>query len=502
MTHKKRYLSLPSFVLQWKRKKQWYHQRFDGAPLYLFAVGEAETQVERRKPSGTEARDSRVSFFSADGKGDWYLGMDDIHRGSQAIIRLARQNRNISRQLMHKWLRDEQNFKHFFWSFQAQSLKQLTDTELMALYKKYYRLFHRRFTSSSIIDHFALGTDDLIATMLRKELGKLGKESDFTSAFSIATAPTKQSFVNEAEIELLKIALKPQWTRFELEDYQSKYFWTRNNYFSAKVLTVKHFEREIRLWKESGVDLRGKCEQLKNTPGQNARRKAKLFRRYRLSPLLRTLLKISDDFTWWQDERKKSTYFNIHLGTIILGEMARRIKVGVELTKWLMPAEVESFFLRGKPDATELKKRAQGCAFIVWGSGYYVVPKMQLESLRRLMFGKQQHDEIKDLRGLTASVGRAIGTVRIINSAREVHKVKKGDILVAVMTRPDYMAGLKNAAAIVTNEGGITCHAAIVSREMGIPCIINTKIATEVLKDGDLVEVNANHGVVTILKRV
>ncbi len=62
-------------------------------------------------------------------------------------------------------------------------------------------------------------------------------------------------------------------------------------------------------------------------------------------------------------------------------------------------------------------------------------------------------------------------------------------------------AEIKKAAAIVTNEGGITCHAAIVSRELGIPCIIGTKIATEVLKDGDMVEVNANHGVVTVIKR-
>jgi len=69
------------------------------------------------------------------------------------------------------------------------------------------------------------------------------------------------------------------------------------------------------------------------------------------------------------------------------------------------------------------------------------------------------------------------------------------------MTRPDYITGIRQAAAIVTNEGGITCHAAIVARELGIPCVIATKIATEVLKDGDIVEVNANHGVVTLLNK-
>ena len=67
------------------------------------------------------------------------------------------------------------------------------------------------------------------------------------------------------------------------------------------------------------------------------------------------------------------------------------------------------------------------------------------------------------------------------------------------MTRPETVPLMKIAAAIVTNEGGVTCHAAIVSRELGKPCVVKTKIATEKLKNGDLVEVNADLGIVTIL---
>lgn len=78
--------------------------------------------------------------------------------------------------------------------------------------------------------------------------------------------------------------------------------------------------------------------------------------------------------------------------------------------------------------------------------------------------------------------------------------MEKGEILVTVMTSPDFMVAAKKAAAIVTDEGGITCHAAIVSREMKIPCIIGTKIATKVLKDGDIVEVDADKGVVRKIK--
>ncbi|OGI35302.1 MAG: hypothetical protein A2407_02495 [Candidatus Moranbacteria bacterium RIFOXYC1_FULL_44_8] len=79
--------------------------------------------------------------------------------------------------------------------------------------------------------------------------------------------------------------------------------------------------------------------------------------------------------------------------------------------------------------------------------------------------------------------------------------MKKGDILVTTMTTPDYIVALRKASAVVTDEGGMTCHAAIVSRELKIPGIVATKIATKVLHDGDLVEVRANHGVVKILKR-
>ena len=74
-----------------------------------------------------------------------------------------------------------------------------------------------------------------------------------------------------------------------------------------------------------------------------------------------------------------------------------------------------------------------------------------------------------------------------------------GDILVSIATRPEMLPVMKKAAAIVTDEGGITCHAAIVSRELKIPCIVGTQTATSVLKDGDKVEVDTEKGVVKTL---
>jgi len=100
------------------------------------------------------------------------------------------------------------------------------------------------------------------------------------------------------------------------------------------------------------------------------------------------------------------------------------------------------------------------------------------------------------LKGLGASPGIGAGRVVVIFDASEIDKVKEGDILVTTMTNPDMVPAMKRAAAIVTDEGGRTSHAAIVSRELGIPAVVGTKEATKKLKTGDYVTVDGTRGVV------
>jgi len=98
------------------------------------------------------------------------------------------------------------------------------------------------------------------------------------------------------------------------------------------------------------------------------------------------------------------------------------------------------------------------------------------------------------LTGAPASPGIATGRVRIIANPRQIKRVARGDVLVAKMTSPDYVPAMKKAVAIVTNEGGLTSHAAIVSRELGLPCVVGTKTATHDLKDGVVVTVDGEVG--------
>ncbi len=111
--------------------------------------------------------------------------------------------------------------------------------------------------------------------------------------------------------------------------------------------------------------------------------------------------------------------------------------------------------------------------------------------------GETKIEELKMLvRGLPASPGIASGKAKRINDISEIEKVEDGDILVTVMTNPDMVPAMKRANAVVTDEGGRTCHAAIVSRELGIPCIVGAKRGTEVLKEGMEITVDATRGVV------
>jgi phosphohistidine swiveling domain-containing protein len=132
--------------------------------------------------------------------------------------------------------------------------------------------------------------------------------------------------------------------------------------------------------------------------------------------------------------------------------------------------------------------------------GYHVFDKLELRGvLKQIEKFTKQNTNIsleKELKWTVANLGYVKGRVKIIFDKKDFSKFKMGDILIAPMTSVDYVPLMQMASAFITNEGGLTSHAAIVSREMNKPCIIGTKIATKVFKDGDMVEVDANNGII------
>jgi phosphohistidine swiveling domain-containing protein len=150
----------------------------------------------------------------------------------------------------------------------------------------------------------------------------------------------------------------------------------------------------------------------------------------------------------------------------------------------------------------EIKKRKHGCFF--YHDNYDKKPVFVYDRNFLSQLGIKEEkidvDIIKEIYGTVASVGLAKARVYIVNTKEDMQKCRGNFIVVSVSTKPFLTPVMKKAKAIITDEGGLSCHAAILSRELNVPCIIGTKIATKVLKDGDMVEVDANQGIVKKLK--
>ncbi len=184
--------------------------------------------------------------------------------------------------------------------------------------------------------------------------------------------------------------------------------------------------------------------------------------------------------------------------------VAKRIGVMYEDLKYLLSGEiVEALKNTQQIDPAIITERRHGFVMMI------------KDGRQKVVYGPEGHaisvwvDEhfsavdqtIKELKGQTACRGFAVGKARVVSTSVDAHTLVEGEILVCPMTNPDYVSAMRRSAAIVTDEGGLLSHAAIMSREFNKPCVIATKIATNLFKTGDLIEVNANTGLIKILEK-
>ena len=154
-----------------------------------------------------------------------------------------------------------------------------------------------------------------------------------------------------------------------------------------------------------------------------------------------------------------------------------------------------------KPDKNTYAERLKGHAIIKQDGKKEVITGKEFDKLSRHIQNLTANKNITEIKGQIAMKGKVVGKVRkLIDYKREMESFmksfNKGDIIVTGMTQPNITVFADKAAAIITDEGGITSHAAIISRELGIPCIVGTKVATKILEEGELIEVDADSGVV------
>ncbi len=161
---------------------------------------------------------------------------------------------------------------------------------------------------------------------------------------------------------------------------------------------------------------------------------------------------------------------------------------------FMTPNEIFNF----DPNNKKFIERKRGFGMFVKDKRIIILTGVELKELKERTKGMKSINEIK---GLIVSPGKVRGVVQIVDEKSDFSSFKRGNILVTKYTTPAFSPIISKASGIITDIGGMTSHAAIVSREFMIPCIVGTEIATRVLKDGYLVEIDAEKGIVNVLKR-
>lgn len=199
--------------------------------------------------------------------------------------------------------------------------------------------------------------------------------------------------------------------------------------------------------------------------------------------------------------RRVEAFINCDYGADFLyREIARRAKFN---PNWIMEVSIPEMYqaLKGKPlpEKKEMRRRFKNYAMVVKNAETKLITNPQaIKKLEKQYFVKVK--KAREIHGVVACLGGIIrGRAKVCLDKSEIGKVKNGDILVAQFTTPDYVPAMEKSAAIVADQGGVSSHAAIVSRELGIPSVIATKIGTRLIKDNDLLEVDAHKGIVRIL---
>ena len=426
-----------------------------------------------------------------------------------------------------RWLKDKKNRDSHFSkhkqrfleitrqadSIRGSSLKSLKDEELLSEYSRFHRDTMKHHALSFDIDAIDIVLEDKIKNKLRELMKAKGEFTgkEFNNALGIVLTPHYTSYMTELDIGIYRIISYIKQKKIDafeenaevasrISELLKRFWWVELSWSQRIIKTKEKIVEELKRIIEKGEDSEKEIKRLSHEVDEARKRKEKLREELGFDEEMEFYLQLFENYAVFHDYRKEAQMKTAETLNVMLDDIGRRKGLKFEDIVWCWPDEIKEL-LRGKDiDISSIKERKK--------SFFMIVEKKDIESCTGRDAVKRRGEElstayegITNFKGTTASPGKVIGKVKVCFSSDDaIKKVEKGDILVASMTLPDYVPAMKKAAAIVTDEGGVTCHAAIVSREMKIPCVIGTGIATKVLKDGDTIEVNANHGIVSVIK--
>lgn len=466
----------------------WTYKGFHGVLHPFFPVGRLGLAMKDCFGDGTKM----TIFFVKDDYVHWYWRDSDLTRLRIEFFSRLKNNKDYLEEMKDEWKAHLKKFDQVIKKMDSTDLSELPDEELAGLYDVFYKRYideYRYFMALG--DAISMHADRYLTPEFHKVLG-----NDFNSVFPKLITTKYLSFVEEESIERAKLlaTLKKAGSvsQKRLEAHANRFFYILNNYAKGNRLTAKDFEKMLR------EDVKKRLEPSEDITKKLLAEKKRLIKKYKLSKWHQILLYVMDEFFQIQDTRKKYVLISNYYQFEFLREAERRTKIPFKLLQYSVYPEFRNV-LENKINLESLKKRKELCACVHTYDSFEVLCGPEVSET--LDFFQKSGDKDGELKGMVASTGKVTGRVKKILKVHDMANMEEGDVLVSSMTRPEMVPAMKLASAIITDEGGVTSHAAIVSRELKIPCIIGTKNATTLLKDGDLVEVDANKGIIKILKK-
>lgn len=335
--------------------------------------------------------------------------------------------------------------------------------------------------------------EEIIAQVVNKK--KLTRSPQ--EILSLLSTPREIVFSQQEKRDLLKLAMTRPVTQVALEKHQQKYDWVDFGYIGP-AHPIDYYQKRLRkIWQKKESPAR-KLKQLNKDHKMILVEQKRLARKLKLGSHTEYLLKLSRQFMYLKPYRKELMSQAYYAFEKILKEISSRFNYSQRQLQYCIPEEVLKILRGKKVNKKELNTRLKSEFLHVFekNKNYFYYGKKAKKIISDNLYKEKIDTSLQEIRGMAAYMGKVNGTVRVVNTIAQMKKVKKGDILVSIATSPNILPAMIKAAAFVTDTGGVTCHAAIVAREMKKPCLIGTKIATRVFKDGDKVVVDAVKGVV------
>ncbi|MBW2982500.1 hypothetical protein KY343_06480 [Candidatus Woesearchaeota archaeon] len=429
---------------------------------------------------------NKVLMIFDNGMWNCVINVKEWSKAQERMFKLYKKDPKIIDKFTKKFKKAIKKYLNFTKTLVKKDYSKLTNKDLLKLYKKYNKEY---------VESFIYGEcpAQVLKWFLEEELkGKLLEiikdEKKVNEIFSLLIMPSKDTFLTREEKDLLKIALAKN--KGELKNHAEKYNWISVDY-NGKPLTVKDFKNNLR-------KIKNPEQRLKELKGNNRKIKQeqlKIKKRYKIDNETFKLCITAQKCVYLMD-LKREEYSKAHYHVqFLMKEIGKRLGLSLRQADYLTIKEVEKGLVKNiKFDKKILDKRYKKSVYIGDEHNFVIADKKQEAAVRKAV--EKKPEKIKELKGICGNPGKIKAKARVILKTKDFPKFKKGEILVASFTTPDFVVVMKKASGLVTDFGGITSHAAIVSRELKVPCIVGTEQATKLIKTGDLIEIDAENGIV------